>query len=133
MSQPAEESVRDRVRRLAVRLEPQVNELARTIVERLRTEVPGFDRLPGDMRDVEIAATARQAVRDFLRYARDGPDAVALPGAAEPGKPGPRGRPDGTAEPANPDPRGRPDGTAEPGKPGPVGTARRRCRERALP
>ncbi|MGW1809974.1 PucR family transcriptional regulator [Streptomyces sp. NPDC002078] len=60
--------------RLAVRLEPRVNQLARAIVERQRAEVPGFDLLPGEMRDVEIAATARRAIRGFLRHVRGLPD-----------------------------------------------------------
>lgn len=60
--------------RLALRLEPQVNQLARKMVERQRAEVPGFDLLPGEMRDVEIAATARHAIRGFLRHVQGLPD-----------------------------------------------------------
>lgn len=72
MSQP--DAARDGAIRLAARLEPRVNELARAIVERQRAEVPGFDLLPGEMRDVEIAATARQAIRGFLRHVQGLPD-----------------------------------------------------------
>lgn len=63
-----DDHVREQAIRLAARLEPQVNQLAREIVERQRAEIPGFDRLPGDMRDLEIAATTRHAIRGFLRY-----------------------------------------------------------------
>ncbi|WP_329561792.1 helix-turn-helix domain-containing protein [Kitasatospora sp. NBC_01266] len=69
-SPPADDRVREQARRLAARLEPRVNQLAREIVERQRAEIPGFDRLPGDMRDLEIAATTRHAIRGFLRYAQ---------------------------------------------------------------
>ncbi|AOR30884.1 hypothetical protein BFF78_07305 [Streptomyces fodineus] len=72
MSQP--DAARDGAMRLAARLEPRVNQLARAVVERQRTEVPGFDLLPGEMRDVEIAATARHAIRGFLRHAQGLPD-----------------------------------------------------------
>lgn len=59
--------VRDQAARLAARVEPEVNRLAREMVERRFAEIPGYDRLPGDMRDLEIAATARHALRRFLR------------------------------------------------------------------
>ncbi|WP_369386613.1 PucR family transcriptional regulator [Streptomyces sp. CG1] len=72
MSQP--DAARDGVIRLAARLEPRINQLARAIVERQRAEVPGFDLLPGEMRDVEIAATARHAIRGFLRHVQGLPD-----------------------------------------------------------
>ncbi|MFE8946137.1 PucR family transcriptional regulator [Streptomyces sp. NPDC007856] len=72
MSQP--DMAREGAIRLAVRLEPRVNQLARAIVERQRAEVRGFDLLPGEMRDVEIAATARRAIRGFLRHVRGLPD-----------------------------------------------------------
>ncbi|MFE1859360.1 PucR family transcriptional regulator [Streptomyces anandii] len=72
MSQP--DAARDGVIRLAARLEPRVNQLARSIVERQRAEVPGFDLLPAELRDVEVAATARHALRGFLRHVRGQPD-----------------------------------------------------------
>ncbi|MGW2648389.1 PucR family transcriptional regulator [Streptomyces sp. NPDC001393] len=68
------DAVRDGAIRLAARLEPRVNQLARAVVERQRAEVPGFDLLPGEMRDVEIAATARHAIRGFLRHVQGMPD-----------------------------------------------------------
>jgi hypothetical protein len=55
---------------LAARLEPQVPWLARRVVERVRAEVPGFDRLPSDVQDMEVAATARAAIRAFLQHAQ---------------------------------------------------------------
>ena len=51
---------------LAARLVPQVPRLARRVVDRIRAEVPGFDRLPEDVQDVEVAGTARAAIRAFL-------------------------------------------------------------------
>lgn len=53
--------------RLAARHEPRINQLARLVIERQRAKVPGYDRLPGDMQDLEIASTARQAIRSILR------------------------------------------------------------------
>jgi hypothetical protein len=55
---------------LAARLLPQVPRLARRVVERIRAEVPGFDRLPSEVQDVEVAATARAAIRAFLEHAQ---------------------------------------------------------------
>ena len=55
---------------LAARLLPQVPRLARRVVERIRDEVPGFDRLPADVQDVEVAATARASIRAFLLHAQ---------------------------------------------------------------
>lgn len=55
---------------LAARLVPQVPALARRVVERIRAEVPDFDALPGEVQDVEVAATARSAIRAFLRHAQ---------------------------------------------------------------
>ncbi|MGC0314237.1 PucR family transcriptional regulator [Kitasatospora acidiphila] len=71
---PSSEAVREQAARLAARLAPQVNRLARRIVERARAEVPGFDRLPGDMQDLEIADTTRHALRGFLRHVQGLPD-----------------------------------------------------------
>ncbi len=58
---------------LAARLEPQVPALARRVVERIRAEVPGFDRLPGEVQDTEVAATARASIRSFLQHAQGRP------------------------------------------------------------
>ena len=58
---------------LAARLVPQVPRLARRVVERIRAEVPGFDRLPSEVQDVEVAATARAAIRAFLEHAQSRP------------------------------------------------------------
>ncbi|MEU6770140.1 helix-turn-helix domain-containing protein [Streptomyces sp. NPDC046759] len=68
------DAARDGAIRLAARLEPRVNQLARDVVERQRAEIPGFALLPAEMRDVEIAATARHAIRGFLRHVRGVPD-----------------------------------------------------------
>ncbi|MEU8587382.1 helix-turn-helix domain-containing protein [Streptomyces sp. NPDC048664] len=67
--EPAD-GIREQTLRIAARLEPRINQLARLIVERQRAEVPGFDRLPGDMQDLEIASAARHTIRGFLRGAR---------------------------------------------------------------
>lgn len=53
--------------RLGARLEPRINQLARLVIERQRAKIPGYDRLPGDMQDLEIASAARQAIRSVLR------------------------------------------------------------------
>ncbi|MGY1752010.1 PucR family transcriptional regulator [Blastococcus sp. SYSU D01042] len=55
---------------LAARLVPQVPRLARRVVDRIRAEVPGFDQLPQDVQDVEVAGTARAAIRAFLQHAQ---------------------------------------------------------------
>ncbi len=55
---------------LAARLLPQVPRLARRVVERVRLEVPGFHRLPSDVQDMEVAATARSSIRAFLQHAQ---------------------------------------------------------------
>ncbi|NGN65574.1 PucR family transcriptional regulator [Streptomyces sp. A7024] len=69
MSQPP---ISAAARRLAARLEPRVNELARRMTQDTFTELPGYGALPADMRDVEFAATARHGMRRFLRGVRDG-------------------------------------------------------------
>jgi DNA-binding transcriptional ArsR family regulator len=55
---------------LAARLAPQVPALARRVVQRIRAEVPGFDQLPSEVQDMEVAATARAAIRAFLQHAQ---------------------------------------------------------------
>ncbi|MDT0277492.1 PucR family transcriptional regulator [Blastococcus goldschmidtiae] len=74
MSQPAGDP---QAAALAARLLPQVPRLARRVVERIRSEVPGFDRLPSDVQDVEVAATARAAIRAFLLHAQGLPGGSA--------------------------------------------------------
>ncbi|WP_419993511.1 PucR family transcriptional regulator [Streptomyces boninensis] len=59
-------------RRLAARLEPRVNELARRMTREAFEEMPGYAALPDEMKDVEIAATARYGMREFLGRVRDG-------------------------------------------------------------
>ncbi len=71
MSQPAEAQAAA----LAARLVPQVPRLARRVVDRIRAEVPGFDRLPDHVQDLEVAATAREAIRSFLQHAQGLPAA----------------------------------------------------------
>ncbi|MFB7587861.1 PucR family transcriptional regulator [Streptomyces sp. NPDC056169] len=56
-------------RALALRCEARVNELARRMTRDSFARLPGYDRLPDEMKDVEIAATVRHGVRLFLRRA----------------------------------------------------------------
>ncbi|MCX5332727.1 MULTISPECIES: hypothetical protein [unclassified Streptomyces] len=56
-------------RALAARCEGQVNELARRMARGVFEQLPGYAELPAEVKDVEIAATARQAMRLFLRNA----------------------------------------------------------------
>ncbi|MCT9092565.1 helix-turn-helix domain-containing protein [Streptomyces sp. ASQP_92] len=57
---------------LAARCEPRVNELARRLARGVFEQLRGYAELPGDVKDVEIAATARHALRLFLRGAAEG-------------------------------------------------------------
>ncbi|MFI9029338.1 PucR family transcriptional regulator [Streptomyces sp. NPDC053560] len=57
-------------RRLALRCETRVNELAREMTGDVFADIPGYAELPDDMKDVEIAATARHGLRLFMRRAR---------------------------------------------------------------
>ncbi|MFF9035832.1 PucR family transcriptional regulator [Streptomyces sp. NPDC014892] len=57
---------------LAARCEAQVNELTRRMARGAFEQVRGYTELPGDVKDVEIAATARHGIRLFLRGAADG-------------------------------------------------------------
>ncbi|MDG4860689.1 helix-turn-helix domain-containing protein [Streptomyces sp. T-3] len=52
---------------LAQRVEPRVPELARRMAREAFAELPGYAQLPGDIKDMEIAATARHGIRLFLR------------------------------------------------------------------
>ncbi|MEU1328489.1 helix-turn-helix domain-containing protein [Streptomyces sp. NPDC005865] len=63
---------------LAARCEPKVNELARRMAREVFEQLRGYSGLPADVKDVEIAATARHAMRLFLRGADGGvaPDAL---------------------------------------------------------
>ncbi|MEU6373642.1 helix-turn-helix domain-containing protein [Streptomyces sp. NPDC046909] len=59
-------------RALAARCEGQVNALARRMAGGVFEQLRGYGELPADVKDVEIAATARQAMRMFLRNAAQG-------------------------------------------------------------
>ncbi|OIK03759.1 PucR family transcriptional regulator [Streptomyces monashensis] len=63
---------------LAARCEPRVNELARHMAREVFGQLRGYPELPAEVKDVEIAATARHGMRLFLRGAagRPGPDAL---------------------------------------------------------
>lgn len=65
-------SLSPQARALAARCEGQVNELARRMVRGVFEELPGYAELPGEMKEVEIASTARQAMRLFLRGGGEG-------------------------------------------------------------
>lgn len=70
-------------RALAARCESQVNELARRMSGDVFESLRGYAELPNDVKDVEIAATARHAMRLFLGYVSDHPSrAAALDGPA---------------------------------------------------
>ncbi|WP_330307704.1 MULTISPECIES: helix-turn-helix domain-containing protein [unclassified Streptomyces] len=58
-------------RALALRCEPRVNELARRMSRESFEALPGYAELPDDLKDLEIAATARHGIRLFLRRAGD--------------------------------------------------------------
>lgn len=58
-------------RALALRCEPRVNELARRMTRESFEALPGYTELPDDLKDLEIAATARHGIRLFLRRAGD--------------------------------------------------------------
>ncbi|TGA97750.1 helix-turn-helix domain-containing protein [Streptomyces sp. MZ04] len=60
-------------RSLAARCEPRVNELARRMARASFEELPGYAELPDDVKDLEIAATARHGVRLFLHRVNDRP------------------------------------------------------------
>ncbi|MGW0937662.1 PucR family transcriptional regulator [Streptomyces sp. NPDC002666] len=71
----------DEARALALRCEPRVNELARHMARESFEQLPGYAELPGDVKDLEIAATARHGVRLFLRRVSDphpGPGGLRL-------------------------------------------------------
>ncbi|MET9660210.1 PucR family transcriptional regulator, partial [Streptomyces sp. NPDC006510] len=57
----------DGARALALRCEPKVNGLARHMARESFEQLPGYAGLPDDVKDLEIAATARHGVRLFLR------------------------------------------------------------------
>ncbi|MFD3658084.1 PucR family transcriptional regulator [Streptomyces sp. NPDC058620] len=61
----------DEARALALRCEPKVNELARRMARESFEELPGYAGLPSEVKDLEVAATARYGVRLFLRRATD--------------------------------------------------------------
>lgn len=55
-------------RALALRCERRADKLARRMAHEYFEVLPGYAELPGDVKDVEIAATARHGVRLFLRH-----------------------------------------------------------------
>ncbi|MGV9881679.1 PucR family transcriptional regulator [Streptomyces sp. NPDC003006] len=59
-------SVGRAARVIAARCEPRVNELARRMTRDAFARLRGYGELPSDVRDVEIAATARHGLRLFL-------------------------------------------------------------------
>ncbi|OKI07966.1 hypothetical protein A6A06_34400 [Streptomyces sp. CB02923] len=61
----------DAARALALRCEPRVNELARRMSRGDFEDLPGYAELPADLKDMEVAATARHGLRLFLRRVRD--------------------------------------------------------------
>ena len=64
-------SLSPEARSLAARCEPRVNELARRMARESFEELPGYADLPSDVKDLEVAATARHGVRLFLRRVSD--------------------------------------------------------------
>ncbi|WP_346776430.1 helix-turn-helix domain-containing protein [Streptomyces sp. HNM0574] len=64
----------DSARELALRCEPQINALARRMARETFETLPGYASIPGDMKDLEIAATARHGMRLFMRHVRDPDD-----------------------------------------------------------
>ncbi|MFF0549841.1 PucR family transcriptional regulator [Streptomyces sp. NPDC004311] len=69
--------VTDDARALALRCETRANSLARRLSREFFGTVPGYDLLPSDLKDLEIAATVRHGVRTFLR------GVIAPPSAAD--------------------------------------------------
>ncbi|WP_233273229.1 PucR family transcriptional regulator [Streptomyces broussonetiae] len=63
---------------LAARCGPRVNELARHMARDVFEKLHGYPELPADVKDVEIAATARHGMRLFLHGGADGPQPDAL-------------------------------------------------------
>ncbi|MDX2702997.1 helix-turn-helix domain-containing protein [Streptomyces sp. PA03-6a] len=57
----------DAARALAARCEHRVNEIARSTTTRAFADLPGYAELPADVKDGELAATARHGLRLFLR------------------------------------------------------------------
>ncbi|WP_353945127.1 helix-turn-helix domain-containing protein [Streptomyces sp. HUAS MG91] len=68
-------------RSLAARCAPHVNELARRMARESFEALPGYAQLPDDVKDLEIAATARHGVRLFLKRVNE-------PDPAPPGRSG---------------------------------------------
>ncbi|WUD72835.1 helix-turn-helix domain-containing protein [Streptomyces sp. NBC_00510] len=57
----------DAARALAARCEHRVHEIARSMTTRAFADLPGYAELPSDVKDGELAATARHGLRLFLR------------------------------------------------------------------
>ncbi|WP_405949367.1 PucR family transcriptional regulator [Streptomyces prunicolor] len=66
------DSLSPAARSLAARCEPRVNELARRMTRTVFEQLNGYAELPAEVKDVEITATARRGLRQFLRGAAGG-------------------------------------------------------------
>ncbi|MEV5530935.1 PucR family transcriptional regulator [Streptomyces prunicolor] len=66
------DSLSPAARSLAARCEPRVNELARRMIRTVFEQLNGYAELPAEVKDVEITATARRGLRQFLRGAASG-------------------------------------------------------------
>ncbi|MDT0457907.1 helix-turn-helix domain-containing protein [Streptomyces sp. DSM 41527] len=67
-------------RSLAARCAPRVNALARQMSRGAFEQLHGYAELPADVKDVEIAATARHGLRLFLDRVTHDPDPRTAPG-----------------------------------------------------
>ncbi|MGX1761167.1 PucR family transcriptional regulator [Streptomyces lydicus] len=67
-------------RSLAARCAPRVNALARQMSRGAFEQLHGYAELPADVKDVEIAATARHGLRLFLDRVAHDPDPRTTPG-----------------------------------------------------
>ncbi|MGW7001947.1 PucR family transcriptional regulator [Streptomyces sp. NPDC054933] len=68
---PGRYEISQNARALAARCAPRINELARRMSRDSFERIPGYAELPGDMKDMEIAATARYGLRLFVRRIHD--------------------------------------------------------------
>ncbi|MCH0556914.1 CdaR family transcriptional regulator [Streptomyces sp. MUM 16J] len=75
--------ISDAARALAARCEPLVNETARRMSHDSFARIPGYPDLPVDVKDLEIAATARHGLRQFVQRVQTPYDASRDPHEAE--------------------------------------------------
>ncbi|MFI1168882.1 PucR family transcriptional regulator [Streptomyces sp. NPDC020801] len=61
------EGISPEARALAARCEPLINEIARRMSRDSFERIPGYTDLPADVKDLEIAATARYGLRLFVQ------------------------------------------------------------------